>query len=108
MTDPMMEVDTPRCVTCGLGGTVTVPRSEYMALRIGVLHIQDAMPTTPVEVREQIMTGLHPTCHMPGCLCPPVCGECGKPMGQSWNDGCEGCADHHWECEDNGDEPTSD
>ena len=53
---------TPWCLWCGLGGEATVPKHEAAAFRIGVLHIQDAMPTTPPPIREQILTGTHPAC----------------------------------------------
>lgn len=104
-----MKLTTQPCPVCKKPGYVEVPRSEGVAYLIGVLRIQDAMPTTPVAVREQLLTGLHPACtHPSGCLCPPMCGACGLPTGDGVkaNNGCEACADHVYECIGTDDEST--
>jgi hypothetical protein len=42
--------------------TVEIDESEYRAVVLGTQKIQDAMPTTPAPIREQMMTGTHPEC----------------------------------------------
>jgi hypothetical protein len=57
-----MKIMTRRCVTCGKRGMVEVDEAEGQSFINGVRHIQDAMPTTPAPIREQLMTGTHPAC----------------------------------------------
>jgi len=104
-----MMLKTLPCPVCHQPGEVEVPFEEGAAYMIGVLRIQDAMPTTPANIREQLITGLHPACtHPSGCLCPPVCGACGLPTGDGVkaNNACEACADHVYECMGVGGEPA--
>jgi hypothetical protein len=57
-----MIVETMPCPSCHQPGSVDVDSREYYKLITSHLHIQDAMPTTPAPVREQLMTGMHPSC----------------------------------------------
>ena len=58
-----MTIATKRCFLCGQVGAVTAEASEVAAWAGGRgPFIQEAMPTTPVEIREQILTGTHPAC----------------------------------------------
>jgi hypothetical protein len=75
-----MILETRNCTVCGMTGTVEVDDAEAAALREGIntaRHspfsrvktvwadmqlIQNAMPTTPAPIREQIITGIHPEC----------------------------------------------
>lgn len=57
----LIKVITPRCIWCGHGGEVSVDREEFFQWRGGAL-IQEAMPTTPQEIREQMISGTHPEC----------------------------------------------
>jgi hypothetical protein len=57
-----IQVQTPRCLHCGLYGEVTVSRAGWERyLKQGVL-IQLAFPELPVSIREQLITGTHPQC----------------------------------------------
>lgn len=54
-------VKTARCFHCGQEGVVSVPQEGYDLWKAGI-HAQNALPFTPAEVREQLMTGTHPEC----------------------------------------------
>lgn len=54
-------VETKLCFNCNKSGTVEVPAQELFYLNQGK-NIQDALITVPKELREQIITGTHPTC----------------------------------------------
>lgn len=63
MAKRMMTVATKRCSLCNKVGAVTVDADEVAAWAGGRgPFIQVAMPTTPPEIREQILTGTHPAC----------------------------------------------
>jgi hypothetical protein len=49
------------CPICNEYDEVVVPLDGYLAWNKGAL-IQDAMPTVSVDVREQLMTGICPSC----------------------------------------------
>lgn len=53
--------NTPKCCVCKQEGLVRIPESEFRAWKNGAL-IQDAMPTTDADTREQIITGTHKEC----------------------------------------------
>jgi hypothetical protein len=57
-----MIVETKTCPSCREPGSVDVDASEYRAFEYGRLLVQDAMPTTPAPVLEQLITGMHPAC----------------------------------------------
>lgn len=59
--DAMVEIETKECPLCGEKGWVSVPAHEYMLYLDGVL-IQDALVTTSLDIREQIISGTHPKC----------------------------------------------
>lgn len=69
----MVVVRTRKCLVCGLSGNVVVPDAEYRAWQDGKL-IQDAIPSLPKELREQLISGTHP--------------ECWERMFSSKEDGC--------------------
>lgn len=54
-------VETKPCFHCKEVGTVEIPSQELFNLNQGLL-IQDALVSVPKDLREQIMTGTHPTC----------------------------------------------
>lgn len=54
-------VETPICFVCGENGFVEVPMEGFLRRQLGAL-IQDAYPEIGVELREQMMTGIHPKC----------------------------------------------
>ena len=54
-------VETKPCFHCKEVGTVEIPGQELFNLNQGLL-IQEALVSVPKELREQIMTGTHPTC----------------------------------------------
>jgi hypothetical protein len=53
--------DTPTCPSCGEKGMVTLVKDEYEEWRKGAL-IQNAFPSMPAPIREQLKTGYHPEC----------------------------------------------
>ena len=59
-------VVTPQCYQCGDIGEVALTTEEsigYYNWKEGIVdYIQDAMPTLPKELREQLKTGTHPKC----------------------------------------------
>ena len=57
-----MKLPTKRCMLCHEEGEVEVNDEEWIAALTSGKHIQDAMPTTPAPIREQLMTGTHPQC----------------------------------------------
>ena len=62
MSDVKYErVETKRCPVCRLKGEVFVPEAGMRDWREGML-IQDAMFDVRPEIREQLMTGMHPAC----------------------------------------------
>ncbi len=62
MAESVEYVKTKRCWVCRREGQVFVPSDGYVKWKEGGLLIQDAMPDVRPEVREQLMTGLHPEC----------------------------------------------
>jgi hypothetical protein len=54
-------VETPRCRHCGYKGEVEVLNSGLFRWRAGTL-IQEALPDLGADLREQLMTGMHPEC----------------------------------------------
>lgn len=50
------------CPMCGRTHSVTVNMEEYNKWARGMAHIQDAMPRLSATEREQILSGLCPTC----------------------------------------------
>ena len=57
----LITVDTKRCSICNKKGTLQVEESEYQAWRDGA-HVQNAMPKMKPELREQLISGIHPEC----------------------------------------------
>lgn len=54
-------VSTPACPICGCWGMAELARPQVDALIAG--HpIQEVMPDEPAELREQIISGVHPDC----------------------------------------------
>lgn len=49
------------CPFCGESGVVEVPAEGYIKYSNGA-HVQDAFPLLPVDVREQLISGLCPKC----------------------------------------------
>lgn len=56
-----MLVKTQKCLVCEEVGEVDVPSNAWAAYKSG-MFIQDAMPTVPAPIREQIISGTHPEC----------------------------------------------
>lgn len=54
-------VETPRCIVCDHGGVMTIRKQAYEDWQNGTF-IQDAFPELSPGQREQLMTGIHPTC----------------------------------------------
>lgn len=54
-------VVTRTCRVCGSTGRVAVP-VEGLREYVGGALLQDAFPTMPAPVREQVKTGMHPAC----------------------------------------------
>ena len=54
-------VETPTCTMCGKGGTVEVPMQGFLIRQLGGA-IQDAYPDLDKALREQMITGTHPSC----------------------------------------------
>jgi hypothetical protein len=92
-----MKYETLPCVACNKTSIVDLTDAEALALEMGSL-IQDALPNRDAAFWGLVLTGLHAECHMPMCLCPVICLQCGHPMGGCWRDGCESCYEHHFEC----------
>lgn len=59
--DHMSMYGTDTCRHCGDIGEVEVPLSGLLAYHNGA-KIQDAFPNVPHELREQILSGIHPEC----------------------------------------------
>lgn len=57
-----VEVPTPRCVHCGKGGTITVPKAELEAFEMLGGPIQQRLTSLNADQREQIISGTHPAC----------------------------------------------
>jgi hypothetical protein len=55
-----MQIPT-RCPSCTKTFVIEVPDSEFEAWQGGVL-IQNAMPSVPADVREQLVSGIDPKC----------------------------------------------
>lgn len=53
---------TTCCPLCTVKATVKVPTEGYRIWKKGIAIIQDAMPRLSVDDREQLMTGICPTC----------------------------------------------
>lgn len=58
------EVQCPPCPHCGKAAVVLAPLSGVFAYRRGAL-LQDAFPDMAPEVREMLLTGIHPACWGP-------------------------------------------
>jgi len=54
-------VETPTCGICGEGGIVEVPMKGFLIRQLGGA-IQDAYPEMDKALREQMITGTHPSC----------------------------------------------
>lgn len=54
-------VITDPCFVCGKEGEVEVPMEGFLRRQLGAL-IQDAYPELSRDLREQLMTGIHPEC----------------------------------------------
>lgn len=52
---------TPRCSVCHEAAALSVDKDSYEAWKGGML-VQNAFPTMPRAVREQLITGIHPAC----------------------------------------------
>lgn len=52
---------TPKCWVCEESGRIMVPLDGVMAYYRGVL-VQDAFPHLAASEREQVVTGIHPSC----------------------------------------------
>ena len=63
----MFLVVTKECIHCGQTGTVMVDEEKYREFKQTPKHlrrlIQDIFPDTSRELREQLMTGVHPECY---------------------------------------------
>lgn len=57
----MVDVLTPPCMMCSLGGVVTVPAPALDAYRAGALA-QQAFPMLSADEREQLISGTHAAC----------------------------------------------
>lgn len=57
----IIAIETPTCFVCNERGVVNVDQLGYNQWRNGWL-IQDAFPQMPKELREQLKSGIHPTC----------------------------------------------
>lgn len=60
MTDTRT-IQTRPCWHCGKAGFLELPSSGIEQYEAGV-HVQNAFPDLPAEIREQIITGIHPEC----------------------------------------------
>lgn len=61
MAEHMVLAVTKRCPVCRGNGEVELPRPGFFRWRDGML-IQQALPDVPVDIREQLISGLHPAC----------------------------------------------
>jgi len=58
-----MIVDTPVCINCNETGQVKVKSEDwYVWMRFDRPKIQDVFRDYTKEIREQILTGIHPEC----------------------------------------------
>ena len=55
-------ISTPTCGICNKDGYVEATLEGYLQWNFGML-IQDAFPTMPAPLREQLKTGTHPECY---------------------------------------------
>ena len=58
----LVKATTQQCPFCFKTGEVEVNSYDYLRYLDGTRLIQDAMPNTSADVREQIITGIHPEC----------------------------------------------
>jgi hypothetical protein len=56
-----MIIETKRCPHCGATGQVNVREASVRLWSRGAL-VQEAFPELPADLREQILTGIHPEC----------------------------------------------
>lgn len=61
LLDSTYIVETPTCGICKQTGAVEVPAAGFFKWNFGML-IQDALPDLDKALREQMMTGTHPSC----------------------------------------------
>lgn len=54
-------VETKKCFGCGKYGTIQVSAKGFSDWQNGTL-IQSALPELPKELREQLISGTHPSC----------------------------------------------
>lgn len=54
-------VETLQCVHCGRNGHLEVPAQGLFFYNQGEL-IQDCFPKMSIDLREQLITGIHPKC----------------------------------------------
>lgn len=57
----MIQVMTADCSVCKTRGTIEVDEERYNAWRAGTF-IQDAFPDMDKALREQLISGIHPSC----------------------------------------------
>lgn len=54
---------TKKCSWCGEDSVIEIPKDGFNAWKEGKgLHVQDAFPNLSRDVREQLITGIHPVC----------------------------------------------
>lgn len=61
----MITIQTKPCLWCHVSGEVTLTEDQHERLAewmLGDMNIQDVLPDLSADVREQIMTGIHPDC----------------------------------------------
>ena len=52
---------TKPCIHCGMTGMLVVPGEQALAWANGA-HVQTAFPNLDIALREQIISGIHPSC----------------------------------------------
>ena len=61
VTEHLVMVPTRMCIVCGKTGHVAMSAGSWSRWAKGY-HVQDAAPHMPVEMREQLVSGIHPGC----------------------------------------------
>lgn len=51
-----------KCPLCKVTRELSIPREGYEKWSLGGVHIQDAMPEVPADVREMLISGTCPDC----------------------------------------------
>jgi hypothetical protein len=57
----MITITTRICPECGLSGNIEVTEESLKKYKSGA-HVQDAFPFLSADIREMLITGLHPNC----------------------------------------------